>query len=157
MDQLSMGPQAMEIPFIIYLHAEFVNYTTNVFYYVLLSLSDWSKYYVYIIPSRWWNNISYFNIFFLQDFYESFFYINEIFNMLIYKEIIKKCCLKNNKKKLTIIKLFFCFCIQFLIEYEIINKTYNKETRIYYNSWFHLRFIDFIDNKTIETLSKISL
>lgn len=56
-----------------------------------------------------------------------------MFNMLIYKKIIKKCCLKNDKKKLTIRKLFF-FCIQFLIEYEIINKMHNKEIRIYYNS-----------------------
>lgn len=79
-----------------------------------------------------------------------------MFNMLIYKKIIKKCCLKNDKKKLTIRKLFF-FCIQFLIEYEIINKMHNKEIRIYYNSWFHLRFRDSINNETIETLSKISL
>lgn len=54
-------------------------------------------------------------------------------NMLIYKEIIKKYCLKNDKKKLTIRKLFF-FCIQFLIEYKIMDKMHNKEIRIYYNS-----------------------
>lgn len=33
---------------------------------------------------------------------------------------------------------------------------HNKEIRIYYNSWFYLRFRDSIDNETIETLSKIS-
>lgn len=51
----------------------------------------------------------------------------------------------------------FFFCIQFLIEYKIMDKMHNKEIRIYYNSWFHLRFTDSIDNETIETLSKISL